>query len=69
MNTALPAVCRYCGKSFLIHRHDVSVHNRGALPCPSCKQELVSWSGMYFYTLAVSPPHSNPDMPIINETP
>lgn len=67
MQNAIPAACRSCGKSHLIHRHDVSVHNVGTLSCPSCHRELVRWSGAYFYTLAVSPPRSNHNMPVIAE--
>ncbi|HUQ71711.1 MAG TPA: hypothetical protein VM165_19435 [Planctomycetaceae bacterium] len=68
MSPALPTICRSCGNSYLIHRHDVSVHNRGSLPCPHCRAKLVAWFGPYFYTLAVSPPSSQHDMPVIDDS-
>jgi predicted RNA-binding Zn-ribbon protein involved in translation (DUF1610 family) len=67
MNTAIPAVCRTCGKSHLVHQHSVSVSNRGTLACPNCGDVLVEWSGLMFYTLCVSPPKSSHDMPTVNE--
>jgi hypothetical protein len=50
-----------------VHQHAVSVHNSGTLICPNCGGVLLKWSGMEFYTLAVSPPKSAPDMPAIEE--
>jgi transposase-like protein len=64
-----PVACPHCQKSYLIQRHAVSVTNSGALTCPNCGQELTRWTGLYFCTLAVAPPRSNPEMSTIDEPP
>jgi hypothetical protein len=67
MSEATPTICPGCGKSHLVQQHAVSVHNSGTLRCPDCGGTLMSWSGLVFYTLAISPPKSNPDLPVIDE--
>lgn len=49
-------VCPTCGAKHKVHWHQVSVHNRDKLPCPSCGKVLVSWDGPVFSTLATTPP-------------
>lgn len=61
--------CQGCGKSHDLHRHRVSLSNRGSLGCPICQAVLVAWDSSEFYTLAITPPSSSPDIPVIGDLP
>jgi hypothetical protein len=61
--------CTACGTTHEVHRHQVSVANRGSLPCPQCDAPFLKWDGAEFLTLAVAPPSSSHEMPTIVDPP